>query len=369
MPYEEQCEFRGLSAEDLAALRQEVLSFGLQAINMPSEWGGGGLSNLEQVVVQEELGKLTNGLWELAWRPATALTACTPEQRERWLLPCIRGQRRDAVAITEPEAGSDPQGIKTYARREGTHFRLSGEKWFVTVGDHADFLLVLARVPDEGPTMFLVDKALDGVEMKRAPKFMHNFVFEHPEFIFRDVLIGPEAVLGSVGSGYQLTRDWFTAERMLISARAIGAAERALILATDWAKRRVQHGSPIISFQMIQVMLADSVVDVATTRALVHQIAWEADAGHDPKTLHARAAMAKLAASEAGGRVADRALQIFGGRGYMREQPVERLYRDLRLDRIWEGTSEIQRLIIANEITKRGLPGLISFRAAAEPHG
>lgn len=210
MAYEEQCEFRALSPEDLAALRQEVLSFGLQAINMPPEWGGGGLSYLEQVVVQEELGKLTNGLWELAWSPATALNACTPEQRERWLPPCIRGERRDAVAITEPEAGSDPQGIKTCARREGNHFRLSGEKWFVTVGDHADFLLVLASVPGEGPTIFLVDKALDGVEMKRAPKYMHNFVFEHPEFIFRGVLIGPEAVLGTVGGGYQLTRDWFT---------------------------------------------------------------------------------------------------------------------------------------------------------------
>lgn len=365
MAYEEECEVKGgLSADDLAKLRKDVHSFGLQAINMPAELGGAGLSVLEQVVVQEELGKVTNGLWDVVWRPANALLAGTPEQRERWLIPCILGERREAVAITEPEAGSNPQGLATTAERVGERFRLNGEKWFITVGDHADFLLVLAMVPDGGPTMFLVDKDLPGVEIKRAPRFMHVFVFEHPEFIFRDVDLGPETVLGEVGGGYELTRAWFTAERLWIGARVVGAAERALTLAADWARQRVQHGQPIINFQLIQGMLADSAVDIATNRALVHQVAWEFDAGGDAKTLHAKAAMVKLAASEAGGRVVDRAVQIFGGRGYMREQPVERLYRDVRLDRIWEGTSEIQRLVIANEINKRGLSGLLSFRDA-----
>lgn len=365
-PYEEHCEFRGgLSADELAALRQEVISFGLQAVNMPREWGGAGLSVLEQVVVQEELGKLTNGLWELAWRPASPLAACTPAQRERWLIPCIRGERRDAVAITEPAAGSDPADITASARRDGDGFVLSGEKWFVTVGDHADFLLVLARVPDAGLTLFLVDKQLAGVEMKRNPRYMHNFVFGHPEFTFQNVRLGPEAVLGTAGRGYGLVREWFTAERMMVAARAVGAGERALTLATDWARQRKQRGRPIISFQLIQAMLADSAVDIAAARSLVYQAAWEIDSGGDPKTLHARAAMAKLMASEAAGRVADRAVQIFGGRGYMREQPAERIYRDVRLDRLWEGTSEIQRLIVANEIDKRGLAGLISYRVTA----
>jgi len=362
MGYEEACEFRGgPSAEELASMRKDVLFFGLQAINMPVEWGGAGLSVLEQVVVQEELGKLTNGLWDVVWRPANILTACTPDQRERWLEPCIRGNRRDAVAITEAESGSSPQHPATTAERVGDRFRLNGNKWFVTVGDHADFLLVLATVPGGGPTMFLVDKDLPGVEIKRSPQFMHNFVFAHPEFSFHDVDLGPETVLGPVGGGYELTRAWFTAERIWIGARATGAAERALKLATDWARQRRQGPQPIIEFQLVQAMLADSAVDIATTRALVHQVAWEFDAGGDLKTLHAKAAMVKLAAAEAAGRVVDRAVQIFGGRGYMREQPVERLYRDVRLDRIWEGTSEIQRLIIANELNKRGLSGLLSF--------
>jgi butyryl-CoA dehydrogenase len=367
MPFEERCESQGgLSTADFAGMRSDVLAFGLQAINMPAEWGGAGLSVLEQVVVQEELGKLTNGLWDVVWRPANALTAGTVDQRERWLRPCILGERREAVAITEPEGGSNPQGLATRAEPVGDHFRLNGEKWFVTAGDYADFLLVLAAVPGKGPTMFLVDKSLPGVEVKRTPQFMHTFVFGHLEFVFRDVDLGPDTVLGDVGVGYELTRAWFTAERLWIAARAVGAAERALTLATAWAKQRRQHGRPILAFQLIQEMLADSAVDIATNRALAHQVAWEFDAGGDPKTLHAKAAMVKLAASEAGGRVIDRAVQIFGGRGYMREQPVERLYRDVRLDRIWEGTSEIQRLIVANEIDKRGLTGLLSFRGACE---
>src|SRR6185437_1155568 len=361
MAYEEECETQGgLSADRLESIRCDVIASGLQAFNLPAEIGGAGLTSLEQVVVQEELGKLTNGLWDVVWRPANALLACTPEQRERWLLPCVNGLRRDAVAITEPAGGSDPGIPVTTAERIGSRFRLNGEKWFVTVGDHADFLLVLATVPGEGPTMFIVDKNLPGVQVKRIPDFMHNFVFEHPEFLFNDVSLGQENVLGEVGAGYALTRTWFTAERLWIGARCVGAAERALALAVDWAKQRVQNGAAIISYQLIQAMIADSAVDIALNRALVRQVACEFDGDGDPKTLHAKAAMVKLAASEAAGRVADRAVQIFGGRGYMREQPVERLYRDVRLDRIWEGTSEIQRLIIANEVAKRGLAGLVS---------
>jgi acyl-CoA dehydrogenase len=366
VPYEDECEANdGLSAEALADIRQAVLDTGLQAINMPEEWGGAGLSTLEQVVVQDELGKLTNALWDCVWRPANALRHCTPEQRDRWLIPGILGNRRDAVAVTEADAGSDPQGIRTTATPDGDGYRIDGEKWFVTVGDVADYLLVLARVQAVGePTMFIVDKDLPGVRVARVPKYTHTFVYEHPEFHFDGVRVGPETVLGGVGGGYELTRDWFTEERLMIGARTIGAAERALALATQWAKDRVQGGARLMDRQMIQQMLADSAADIATNRALTHQVAWEFDQGGDRKTLHAKAAMVKLAASEASGRVVDRAVQIFGGRGYMRENPVERLYRELRVDRIWEGTSEIQRLVIANELDKRGLAGLLAF---AEP--
>ena len=365
IPFEEPCEAaRGLPAESLAKIRELTLEAELNAINMPTEWGGQGLSLFDQLIVQERLGQLTNALWDAVWRPANALRHCNDEQRERYLIPAIAGQRRDCFAVTEERAGSDPSLIETVAIREGSSFRLSGEKWFVTVGDVADFLIVQALVGDErAPTLFLVDKDMPGVSVKRTPAYMHTFVFEHPEFIFDRVELGPERILGEIGQGYELTRDWFVEERLMIGARATGAAERALRLATEWANERVQSGGPIASHQLIAAMIADSVCDIALCRGLTHQVAWEATNGMPRKQLHAKAAMVKLTASEAAGRVIDRAVQIFGGRGYMRENPVERLYRDIRVDRIWEGTSEIQRLIIANEANKRGLDGLLEFGA------
>lgn len=364
MAHEQECEDNnGLPAETHAKLRQAILDHGLQAINMPIEWGGAGLSILEQAIVQEELGKLTGALWDVVWRPANALRACTPWQRERYLLPEIRGERRDAVAVTEAEAGSDPQALRTIAVRDGDGYVLNGEKWFVTVGDAADFLIVLALV-DGAPTTFLVDTDLPGVEITRIPRYTHTFVYEHPEFRFTDVRLPAEARLGDVGQGYDLIRDWFVEERLMIAARTVGAAARATELAADWANSRQQFGEPISHYQLIQSMLADNVVDIVTNRALVYQLAWESDQSKDDsnarKTLHAKAAVAKLSASEAAGRSVDRAVQIFGGRGYMRDNPVERLYRELRVDRIWEGTSEIQRLIIGNEIVKRGVAGVLA---------
>jgi acyl-CoA dehydrogenase len=358
------CEERnGLEPEVHRAVAERVLHHRLNAINMPAEWGGQGLGVVDQVIVQEQLGRLTNALWDMVWRPANALRACDDAQRERYLLPGIRGERRDCVAVTERDAGSDPTAIASTAKRDGAGgFRLNGEKWFVTVGDAADYMIVLANVmPERAPTLFLVDKDTPGVRVLRTPRYMHTFVYEHPEFAFEDVALGAGAVLGEVGQGYELTRDWFVEERLMIAARAIGAAERAVRAAVVWAGERVQGGARLLDHQLIQGMVADSVVDIATNRALVHQVAWEADRGLERKMLHAKAAVVKLAASEAGGRVVDRALQMFGGRGYMRENPCERLYRDLRVDRIWEGTSEIQRLIVGNEVRKRGLDGVLSF--------
>ncbi|MEV6399093.1 acyl-CoA dehydrogenase family protein [Streptomyces sp. NPDC051907] len=357
MKYEADCEENnGLPPQAHAQIRDAVLDSGLQAVNMPAEWGGAGLTILEQATVQEELGRLTGALWDMVWRPANALRFCTPEQRRRYLVPVIEGRRRDCYAVTEPEAGSDPQNLKTTATRTADGWVLNGEKWFVTVGDHADFMIVLAAAGDEGaPTLFLVDKETAGIEMTRVPRFMHTFVYEHPEFVFTNVRVPEDAVLGGIGNGYDITRSWFTEERLMIAARTTGAAERALELARDWAIERKQFGSPIADFQLIQGMLADCAVDIAVNRAYTHQVAWEVDQGvADRKTLHAKAAIAKLSASEAAGRVVDRCVQIFGGRGYDRSYPVERLYRELRVDRIWEGTSEIQRLIIAGELVKRG---------------
>jgi acyl-CoA dehydrogenase len=372
MVHEEACEeANGLPPEVHRQVAERVLHHGLNAINMPAEWGGAGLGVLDQVIVQEQLGRLTNALWDMVWRPANALRACDDAQRERYLLPGIRGERRDCVAVTERDAGSDPGAIATTAERVDGGFVVNGEKWFVTVGDVADYLIVLANVlPERAPTMFLIDKDTPGVAVRRTPRYMHTFVYEHPEFGFTDVRVGEDAVLGGIGQGYELTRDWFVEERLMIAARAIGAAERALRVATEWAGGRVQGGGPILGHQLIQGMVADSVVDIATNRALVHQVAWEADHGLPRKLLHAKAAVVKLAASEAAGRVIDRAVQILGGRGYMRENPCERLYRDIRVDRIWEGTSEIQRLIVGNEVAKRGLDGVLGFgleARAAQP--
>lgn len=358
MRYEDQAEEAGgpLPADTVRELTRAAIDAGVYAINMPAEWGGAGLSLLDQVIVEEEFGKVTNCLWDIPWRPANVLAYGTEQQREKYLLPVVRGERFDAFAVTEPGAGSDPgSGTSTAARTDGG-WLLNGEKWFVTCGDIADFLLVQADAgPERAATLFFVDKQAPGVAMTRVPRFMRSAVNGHPEFTFTDVFVPDEDVLGGVGNGYELTKEWFTEERLMIAARTIGAAERALELARDWAVERRQFGSPIADFQLIQGMLADCAVDIAVNRAYTHQVAWEVDAGLvDRKTLHAKAAIAKLAASEASGRVVDRCLQIFGGRGYDRSYPVERLYRELRVDRIWEGTSEIQRLIIAGELVKRG---------------
>jgi acyl-CoA dehydrogenase len=367
MAHELACEDgNGLPADAHAEIADLVRDTGLAAINMPAEWGGQGLSVLDQVLVQEELGQLTNALWDTVWRPANALRACTPAQRDEYLIPGIRGERRDCFAVTEPEAGSDPSRIETTAERVDGGFRVNGEKWFVTVGDVADFLIVLALVlPEREPTLFLIDKATPGVRVLRTPRYMHTFVYEHPEFGFEDVVVPDTAVLGEIGAGYELTRDWFVEERLMIAARAAGASERALNAAVDWARGREQFGHAIVDYQLIQGMIADSVAEIAANRALVRQVAWEADNGLSRKALHAKAAVVKLSASEAAGRVIDRAVQIMGGRGYMRENPCERLYRDIRVDRIWEGTSEIQRLIVGNEVAKRGLSGVLSVGAEA----
>jgi alkylation response protein AidB-like acyl-CoA dehydrogenase len=357
MTYEDEAEQAGgpLPRDTVQKLTQAAMDAGVYGINMPEEWGGAGLTLLEQVIVEEELGKVTNCLWDIPWRPSNVLAKASPAQREQYLLPILRGERFDAFATTEPESGSDARAIRTTATPADGGWLLNGEKWFVTCGDVADFLLVQANVlPGNESTLFFVEKDTPGVRISRTPSFMHSAVNGHPEFVFEDVFVPTDAVLGEVGHGFELTKDWFTDERLMIAARSVGVAERALSLARDWALKREQFGTPIASFQMIQAMLADCAVDIAVNRSFTHQVAWEADHGVDRKTLHAKASIAKLSASEAAGRVVDRCLQIFGGRGYDRSYPVERMYREVRVDRIWEGTSEIQRVIIANELVKRG---------------
>ena len=357
-PQEERLEDEGrLPAETRDRLRRAVVEAGLNAVNHQPDVGGQGLTFLEQALVNEELGKATGGLWAVVWHPALPLKDGTPEQIERYLRPACLGQRRACFAITEKNAGSDPSLVETRADFRDGRYYLTGEKWFVTSGDVCDFILVHALVDGDPkkPTVFLVDKALPGVREGRHPKFMHTYVFGHPEFHFDRVELGPEQVLGEVGQGFELTKDWFVEARLQIAANCVGGAIRALETANTWAGERVQFGRPIRDFQAIEFMLADGAVEVMAAKSMLYRCAAEIDAGMDRKLVHARASALKLHCSEMAGRVVDRAVQILGGRGYMRENPVERLYRDLRVDRIWEGTSEIQRSIVGGQIRKRGL--------------
>jgi acyl-CoA dehydrogenase len=358
IPLELECEEHdGLLPESLARVKQAVLDEGFNAINHAERDGGQGYDSFQQILVEEEWGKATGALWDLPWRPSIPLAAGTEDQKERYLRPATRGERRDAYAITESGAGSDPTMVETTARRDGQEWVLTGEKWHVTAGDVADFFLVHVHVDGDAAkaTVFLVDKDLPGVELVRTPKYTHTFVFEHPIFAFRNVRVGDEAVLGDIGQGFELTKGWFVEERIMIGARTIGAATRALDLSLAFAKERVQFGRPILDFQAIEFMLADMAAEIMAAKAMLYRVGWQAARGElSRKEVHALASAVKLVCSETAGRVADRAVQIHGGRGYMREQPVERLWRELRVDRIWEGTSEIQRLVIGNELRKRG---------------
>nr|WP_298681563.1 acyl-CoA dehydrogenase family protein [uncultured Dongia sp.] len=346
-----------LPMERRAAVRQAVRDWGLAGINHTKEYGGLGLTMVEQTVIEEQLGRVTNGLWSCVWRPPVSLKFGTAAQKKEYLVSSIQGERRGCFAITEPEAGSDPRRVKTKAIQKGGKWYLSGEKWFVTSYNAADFIIVHAHVDDDPdkPTLFLVDKPVNNMVHLRSPKFMHNFAFDHAELRFEETELSDDKMLGAVGQGLELTKDWFVEARLQISAHALGAATRAAEIANDYATNRHQFNRPIRDFQGVEFMLADMAVELFAAKSMLYRVAWEIDRGADRKTIHAHASALKLHCSEMAGRVIDKALQVLGGRGYMRENPVERLYRDIRVDRIWEGTSEIQRVVVAGQIRKRGL--------------
>ena len=364
-PYELECERDdGLRPERLAEIRAAVIEWRFNAINHAPSDGGQGHDLFEQTLIEEEWGKATGALWDVPWRPSIPLRQGTEAQKDEYLRPACRGDRRDAYAITEDAAGSDPSRIETAAISEDGGFVITGEKWHVTTGDVADFLLVHAHVDGDPakPTVFFVDKDLRGVRLVRTPKYMHRFVFEHPIFALDEVRVGADKVLGEVGGGNGLTREWFVEERLMIAARTVGASFRALDLSLEFARERRSFGRPIAQHQGVGFMLADMAAETASAKSFLYRTAWQAARGDLSRTeLHALAAAAKLVCSETAGRVLDRAVQIHGGRGYMRENPVERLWREVRVDRIWEGTSEIQRAIILNELGKRGPAGFAGW--------
>jgi acyl-CoA dehydrogenase len=340
--------------------RRAAIEANLHAGSLPTSVGGQGWSVMEQVIVHEQLGQVTGGLWSYIPGAYNVLLHCDPDQRKRYLDPSIRGERNGSYAITEKDAGSDARTMAATAVRDAAtgEYVLNGEKWFVTGPDDTDFMIFHAIVVDGRrrlPTLFLVDYDTPGLRLSHDPDYMHTFADRHPQFILEDVRVPAGAVLGGIGEADQLTNEWFVEERIHIGARCSGAMERLLTLAVEWSTSRIQFGQRIYDFQGISFPLADSAADAGAARLLTRECAWLADSGADPKVVHARASIAKLFASEAAFRCADRVVQVFGGRGYMRENPAERFFRELRVDRIWEGTSEIQRLIIARSLEKRGV--------------
>ncbi len=368
IPWEVEAELNNgeIPAEASDRHRAIARDMGLPAMDVPRERGGLGLSNVTQVAIAEQLGRVTNALgWCFSEAHRWMFEACNEDQIARYVLPIMRGERHECYAITEAESGSDVDGIAATARRDGAgggDYLLDGEKWYVTSANFADFCVFQAKIAD-GPhagdhALFFVDLDSPGIETVASPLFSHTYAHHHPTLRFTRVRVPAANRIGEEGDGMAFSYAWFRRERLMIAARSCGAAARLIDEATAFAEQRMVSGEPIAGFQAIQFMLADSVTELWAARLMTYECAAAHDRGDDVKLLHARCAMAKLYASEMANRVADRAVQIFGGRGYMRENVAERFFRELRVDRIWEGTSEIQRLIIAGGHLKRGLPEL-----------
>jgi acyl-CoA dehydrogenase len=366
IPFEVDAELAGgvLPPGVAEAHRCEAREVGLYATNMPRGVGGPGFTALQQVLVQEQAGRVTNGLaWVMHTPPQWWAEVATADQLERWLRPAVRGERHECYAITEEHAGSDLTALRTTARREGDGYVVDGVKWHVTSYNVADYCFVQAVLQD-GPNagehvLLVVDLPTPGVEVVRTPAYSHHIADHHPIVSFTEVRVPAAQLVGGEGEGMTFAHEWFRFERVMVAARCVGAASRLLAEMTAFATTRVVGGQRLGDHQLVAAMLADSATELLAARGLLYEVARSIDAGEDRKVLHGRASMAKLYCSEMAGRVADRAVQVFGGRGYMRENVAERMFRELRVERIWEGASELQRLIVARQLLNRGPSDLI----------
>ncbi|MGR3479673.1 acyl-CoA dehydrogenase family protein [Salipiger marinus] len=345
--------------EALAALKAEAQALGFYALNMSEAAGGGGLGVLDMCLVEEQLGQTSDALIRRIFGQVyPMLDALTGDLRERYLYPTVRGDKICAMAITEPGAGSDAAAIRTHARLDGDQWVLNGTKHFISDGDIADYTIVMAVTDAEkrargGITLFLVDRDTPGFRVTRTQKMMGHRGYGHAELTFDEVRVPKLQVLGEVGQGFRVMMANVGGIRLgHIGARAVGMASRVLDMMRDHAATRQQFGQPIGDFQMVQQMIADSAMEIFATRMMVLNTAWEVDQGLDPRD---KVSMVKVQASEMLGRVADRGIQIFGGYGFTKELPLERIYRDARVTRIYDGTSEVHRMLIARSIIKRGL--------------
>jgi acyl-CoA dehydrogenase len=358
VPHEDLVERLDEVPADLAtSIRDKAIAAGLYAANFPAELGGGGLDGLSLTLVERELGWTSYALHALVSRPSNILQACRGEQIETYLLPTIRGERHDCLAMSEPGAGSDVRAMKTNARRDGDEWVINGAKHFISHADVADFVVlfavtgtdVAARGERAAISAFLVDFDTPGLSIQRGASTVSHRGYHHCELSFVDARIPGSALLGEEGRGFDLLNEWLSASRLTVAATSVGRARRVLDLSTEWAATREQFGQPIGRFQGIGFALADMATELEAAELLTMRAAWRLTEGRMSDT---DAAMAKLFATEMLGRLTDRAVQIYGGMGLMNDLPIERFWRDARVERIWDGTSEVQRHIISRAMLR-----------------
>ena len=338
-------------------IQAKAIGAGLYAANMPESLGGSGLDNLAMTLMERELGRTSFALQMLVARPSNILQACNPAQAAVYLLPAIRGERHDCLAMTEPNAGSDVRAMQTRAVRDGEHYVISGTKHFISHADGADFVILFAATgAEETPrgtkkliTAFLVDTDAPGLTLRRGPPCVSHRGYHQCELFFDQCRVPAAQRLGEEGRGFALMGEWLGASRLTVAATCVGRARRVLEMTTEWAATRKQFGQPIGQFQGTGFKLADMATELEAAELLTLQAAWKLDQG---RMTDQDAAMAKLFATEALARITDHAVQIYGGMGLMSELPIERFWRDARVERIWDGTSEIQRHIISRSLLR-----------------
>ena len=362
IPWEIEAEMNGGVIPESASKRMqsEAIKMGLSRMDAPLEYGGLSMSMVDQIAAWEELGRVTNALcWCFPEAQQWMFDACADSQYQinTFLKGLMDGSLRECYAITEAESGSYEVTNATATKCDGG-YKINGEKWFVTTANMADFFFVQAKTEDDMEALFFVDINAPGVSMVENPVFSHTFPSHHPTYKFDDVMVWDRSRMGGEGAGMDYGRSWFRHERLTISARMLGAARRMIEEATAWAAQRDIQGEKLIEKQAIQFSLADSATELWAAKLMVYEAAEAHDRGDDLKSLHARCSMVKLYSTEMANRVADRCLQIWGGRGYRRDNAVERFFREVRVDRIWEGSSEMQRMVIARALQKRGLKGM-----------
>jgi acyl-CoA dehydrogenase len=359
VPHEQEVEDTGrLRADLMRELKAKAIDAGLYAANMPVEVGGAGLDPVTWVLYEKELGRTSYVLhYSCVARPSNILLACEGEQRERYLLPAVRGERVECLAMSEPQAGSDLRGMKTTAVLKDGDFVINGTKHFISHADHADFAILFAASGEEDTprgvrrlmTAFLVDKGTPGFEVLPGYKNVSHRGYTNSILRFADCRLPKSAVLGEVHKGFEVANAWLGATRLQVAANCLGRAERALEHAKQWAVDRRQFGQQIGKFQGVAFKLADMAVELRAAELLTLEAAWKL--GQNTAT-DMDMAIAKLKATEMLAMVADEALQIHGGMGLMTEMPLERIWRDARIERIWDGTSEVQRHIISRSLLR-----------------